>query len=1166
MYKLKSIGFPWEEFHLTTGAYRLGSSSDNEIVIEDSSVAKHHCEIVVTGKSISIRDLSPDHQTFVDEQQTQSTSLALGQTLRLGNIKLVLEGEAVAAAAVEAGAGEQAPAATTPTPKPARPARDSATGLVLVLLGLLGVGVLAFTLWDSRDRDSRTSKADRSADSGSQKNASKSRKKDEPGAEKSSADNSSKSKTSDKTDGNPQEDRETDDADSTAGKFGTNRVPREIVEDAKRPFNPKDKDRPPSVDYSVAEYHMMTKDYAHAEPYLDRALRNQKRDLGPDHPDVTKSLDALGRLYRNSSQFAKAEPLLQQALKNVQSNRTPNDKEAASALNNLGELYLASGDLAKAAPLLSRALDVRENKLKNEDRDLAVSLSNMAALKAAQGDPAKAKPIMERALKVFEAVGATNDPVVAQTLKNLGDLNRASGDNEKAEPLLQRALDLQQKQTPPDDSALRETLKSLADTHAAKGEFAKAEPLYQRAREITEKKFGAEHPNTADSLKSLAKLHQKAGDPTKAAPLLQQAEKIDEAALGPEHPRTVEDLTSLAELHNCQGDQSLAPQAAKQAVQAKLKLLASLVWYGSEQQRLAGRNLANPSSLAATLTDTAELAQAILRHKGTIVDSLLEERILDQVSRTPETRVQVEKLRAAKSELAQFAFEIPKDFSPQAQQSRQVEMKTLATYVKALEEDLEHRVPGFGRSYRGLGVTVDEVKWAIPGNAALVEWVRYSRCRANDDWEPCYGAVVLAANGNPKWISLGSAEAIEKNITSYQDDMAGIAAGQPAQATENNQDPKEQSYAALLRNLYQQLWTPIEPLLPASTKTIIVSPDGALNLVSFATLLMPDDRVLAQKYSFRYVSSGRDLLAEKRSPQKGAVLIFGNPDFAALDSSKAKSESSSTAIPETDRSDLQALRFPKTSTGAQEVALLELQARKWDSPASLYFGASASESRLASIARPQILHLATYAFCLPGPTDNGNSKSMSDAGQIASSQGQKFVDGGGDAGFMPNLVNLIPGTAALKNPIYRNGAALAGAAATFKIWERGDTIPPNDDGVLTAAEMATLPLSKTDLVVMSGGTLGSATGGSADGTLALRRALIQAGAANTLIALRPEGDEDTAKVMTDFYTKFHVATNVPQAFDDVQREWLVRLRKERGLRSAVRTAGSFVMNSQGPVQ
>jgi CHAT domain-containing protein len=61
-------------------------------------------------------------------------------------------------------------------------------------------------------------------------------------------------------------------------------------------------------------------------------------------------------------------------------------------------------------------------------------------------------------------------------------------------------------------------------------------------------------------------------------------------------------------------------------------------------------------------------------------------------------------------------------------------------------------------------------------------------------------------------------------------------------------------------------------------------------------------------------------------------------------------------------------------------------------------------------------------------------------------------------------------------------------------------------------------------------------------------------------------DEETVKLMVDFYVAAQKSGNAPKALAEVQKDWLVRLRKERGLADAVRVAGPFVMTSQGPLK
>jgi len=124
---------------------------------------------------------------------------------------------------------------------------------------------------------------------------------------------------------------------------------------------------------------------------------------------------------------------------------------------------------------------------------------------------------------------------------------------------------------------------------------------------------------------------------------------------------------------------------------------------------------------------------------------------------------------------------------------------------------------------------------------------------------------VLLPKGAPLWIPLGEANEIEHLARRY-----GILA---------RGSPQEDEFSTNLQALYEALWTPIEQALPSQTKRIIISPDGQLNFISFATLLTKDQQFLAVKYSVQYVASGRDLLRPSKPTAAKEVVLFANPDF-----------------------------------------------------------------------------------------------------------------------------------------------------------------------------------------------------------------------------------------------------------------------------------------------
>ena len=79
----------------------------------------------------------------------------------------------------------------------------------------------------------------------------------------------------------------------------------------------------------------------------------------------------------------------------------------------------------------------------------------------------------------------------------------------------------------------------------------------------------------------------------------------------------------------------------------------------------------------------------------------------------------------------------------------------------------------------------------------------------------------------------------------------------------------------------------------------------------------------------------------------------------------------------------------------------------------------------------------------------------------------------------------------------------------------------------------------------------------------MRRGFIRAGAENLLMTLWPVADQETVDIMLDFYERAHRSGSAPKALAEVQRQWLTKLRQDRGLADAIRIAGPFIMSSVG---
>jgi len=77
----------------------IGRLEDNTFSITDPSVSSHHCEVLLRGAEIVVRDLNSTNGTYINGEKITEAAMKPGQILRLGQIELRLETETTAAAA-----------------------------------------------------------------------------------------------------------------------------------------------------------------------------------------------------------------------------------------------------------------------------------------------------------------------------------------------------------------------------------------------------------------------------------------------------------------------------------------------------------------------------------------------------------------------------------------------------------------------------------------------------------------------------------------------------------------------------------------------------------------------------------------------------------------------------------------------------------------------------------------------------------------------------------------------------------------------------------------------------------------------------------------------------------------------------------------------------------
>jgi hypothetical protein len=94
---------------LQPGVLSLGSSEENNCVIQHSSVSSSHCQVLLSGKGVRVKDVGSTAGTFINGELVEDALLKPGQSLRLGEVEMVLEGNSSPEVSAADGTASSAP-------------------------------------------------------------------------------------------------------------------------------------------------------------------------------------------------------------------------------------------------------------------------------------------------------------------------------------------------------------------------------------------------------------------------------------------------------------------------------------------------------------------------------------------------------------------------------------------------------------------------------------------------------------------------------------------------------------------------------------------------------------------------------------------------------------------------------------------------------------------------------------------------------------------------------------------------------------------------------------------------------------------------------------------------------------------------------------------------
>ncbi len=822
--------------------------------------------------------------------------------------------------------------------------------------------------------------------------------------------------------------------------------------------------------YNTARLMIELGDYGEAERLYEKSARIVEGLKGRDHPRMAWALLGLGNvrdvLGKNTAALEAHQSALAVAVKAL----PPGHPMVASCWHGIGYSLMKLNDLQGASQAFDKALALGETP---EHETMGRTLMLLAKVERGMGRLEQAEGHLERAGTIMDRVGS---------------------DYQKLEIRILRAR-----------------------MRSDRGQLVEAAQEMQAARALLADLLPG-HPDSIDLGAEVGDLLLRAGRPAAAGEAFREVIQKAEQTIGREYPGYSTALAGLATATARVGRIDEALQIAVDAERLGLDRLRFMVSALPERQALRFAEQRTSTldlllTLAASGDDHAAVEaawDAVIHARAAVLDELaLRRRSLAM----GDGSAAAEEFAVASRRLANLLVQGHQSENPRSTFFDRV--RAARTRREAAEGALARESLQFKRLLEDRDVGLAEIRRSLPAGSALVAFVVHARdeeatrsgvARRSVEGSPPpelveeYAALVLRGSDPVvRRVPLGDAVQVEALVQAWR---SALHAGLDSWSA-----PDEAAYRRAAGSLRERIWDPVGAVLDDVERVFLV-PDGVLYLVSFASLPEGGDRYLVDSRTFHYLSAERELVRRQAETGGGGLLAIGGADydasslFASL--RRPPNGGQETSAPALFRGSAPACAgfrdqiFERLDGSADEASSV---ARRWrtaegDDPGQavlLLRGAEASERRFKEEARGRrVLHLATHGFFLDGICP-------------AAGPGRRGIGG------LTAVERESARSETADNPLVLSGLVLAGAN------HRAAAGPEEEDGVLTAEEVAALDLTSAEWAVLSACDTGLGEIRPGEGVFGLRRSFHVAGARTLIMSLWPVEEKATAEWMDLLY-------------------------------------------------
>jgi CHAT domain-containing protein len=859
-----------------------------------------------------------------------------------------------------------------------------------------------------------------------------------------------------------------------------------------------------------------------------RELQNRIQSYGPDSISASIGYDNLAQSLKHRGMTWEAEKYSKKSLNTIIPITGMNNNDVAITIDNLGSLYSDVGNFVDSLPLRLKAVELFENINGASIKDIALARENLGVTYMKLGDMDKGIEFLKKSSELYPQIGGM--PTESQSYFSMAWAYNEKGDYKTSEKYYRKAFEYKQ-QTMSEDSGnskkhvLWMIKRGLAQSLARQGKTAEAKTIILGVVQDVEVGIDCDDPCMGETYCDAGEVEFLSGNYVKAREYYAKGMEIYRRLLSPSHTFLVAAEKQLIISLVRSGKLDYAKKITKIWKTASDQNINNIITCGTESQRLVFLQNNLNFNLPASVFSPDELANCLLNWKGVVLDSIINDRKDVKLINGDSGQKDFNELRRINQSIMNI------EMNAGVTAGNESGKRELLSEKMAIERRLYTKTKDDKESARTF-LTYKQVQESMPPDSATIDIIEYNPINSADSSSK-YAAILTLSTGVPLRFDLGDVSVINKMVENLRSLIL------------ESKDNSEAYYNASV-DFIDTVWKPIEKSFPPYIKKLFISPSGQVSFISFSSLVDDKNNFLGERYDINYISSSKDLLNPSITSKDGDFIIFNNPDFSAKLSDNKVIASSKRGVGDA----LLSVSFSQLPGTQREGEEIEKIASNMGCKVLRKSGSDASKANIEKIEKPRVLHLATHGFFL-GSQD---SVASTDRGMMV----LKKDSHEGSSAVQP-APTAVDTSAFDKNPMRQSGLALAGAQDTVTSWALGLLPPPENNGILTAEDVSMLDLRNTWLVTLSACESGVGQSKSGEGVFGLRRAFMMAGAQNLLMTLWPVSDEVTPKIMADFYGEALKTGDAAGSLAKVQRDWLVKLRQEKGLQAAVRDAGPFAM-------